>query len=142
MNEIENLYKNAGLDNLWVERYNDGNGFEHENWYPSYKVMIKSMMEKYGWTLMEAQNVTKKECQKEFPPFTAKKQLELIKWLVVNKEIFTIHYKHRFLYCCEEDRHSSACQENFEESLAALVNVIWQDLTEEEKQQIKEILNG
>lgn len=29
---------------------------------------------------------------------------------------------------------------NFEESLAGLINSLWQDLTEEEKQQVKGIL--
>ena len=47
------------------------------------------------------------------PPFTAEKQLELIKWLGA---------------------------EDFENALAGLINSLWQDLTEEEKQQVKGIL--
>ena len=125
-NEIKKLYKNVGLDNLWVERYDDSNGFEHENWYSSYKVMIKSMMEKNGWTLAEARNVAKKECHKELLPFTAEKQIELIKWLIA----------HSPDTCLEDEIIVCA----FEDSLANIINTLWQSLSEEEKQQIKEIL--
>lgn len=127
INEIKKLYKNVGLDNLWVERYNDGNGFEHENWYPSYKVMIKSMMEKNGWALTEARNVAKKECHKELLPFTAEKQIELIKWLIIEGYI-------------EDMLTVQISEENFEACLADTFNELWQDLTEEEKQQIKKVL--
>lgn len=137
MNEIKKLYKNVGLDNLWVERYNDGNGLEHENWYPSYKVMIKSMMEKNGWTLMEAQNVAKKECQKELLPFTAEKQIELIKWLSSKYGMYIVgKYSIGFGTCVRE----FCTQKNFEEVLIESINHLWQSLTSEEKQQIKEIL--
>lgn len=126
MSEIEKLYANAEVKPF---RYcyncvdNNGNRIENSANCPS-------------------RHNCSNTCDTPEYEFTAEKQLELIKWLVVNKEIFTIHYKHRFLYCCEEDRHSSACQENFEESLAALVNVIWQDLTKEEKAEIRKILEG
>lgn len=125
-NQIKKLYENIGLDNLWVERYDDSNGFEHENWYSSYKVMIKSMMEKNGWTLAEARNAAKKECHKELLPFTAEKQIELIKWLIV----------HSPSTCLEGEIIVCA----FEDSLANIINTMWQDLSEDEKQQIKEIL--
>lgn len=63
-----------------------------------------------------------------FPPveypqidFTAEKQLELIKWIACNK--------------------INECKNiDFGEVLAELINSFWQSLTEEEKQQIKEIL--
>ena len=148
-NEIKKLYKNVGLDNLWVERYTDGNGFEHENWYPSYKVMIKSMMEKNDWTLKEAQNVAKKECHKELLPFTAEKQLELIKWLGHRRRLdISIHnikgctiYDISNDYDCIVDEHKFMFDSNtFEDALAGLINQVWHSLTPEEKQQIKEIL--
>ena len=139
MSEIEKLYKTAGYANTWVQRYDDGY-YEREHYYNSYKVMIKSMMEKNGWTLTEAQEVAKKECKKEHPPFTAKKQIELIKWLVKNQDIFKITYHREFLWCSSIEWVESDCYEEFEESLADLINTIWQDLTPEEKQQVKGIL--
>ena len=126
-NQIKKLYKNVGLDNLWVERYDDSNGFEHENWYSSYKVMIKSMMEKNGWTLTEARNVAKKECHKELLPFTAEKQIELTRKLWEFRP--NVYPNFDLLVNC-----------SYGEMIATFVNNRWQDLTEEERKQIKEIL--
>lgn len=50
----------------------------------------------------------------DYPDFTAEKQLSLIKWLMVN----------------------------FNEALAELINLYWQDLTEQERTEIAEILRG
>lgn len=61
----------------------------------------------------------------EHPPFTAEKQLKLIKWCLDN-------YR-RYIF-------DSIETEWFEEQLCAFINNIWQDLTEEEKQQVKGIL--
>jgi len=60
----------------------------------------------------------------EYPPFTAEKQLELIKWL--SDTIGNFYY----------DIETGS----FEETLAKLINKLWEDLTEKQKQQIKEIL--
>jgi hypothetical protein len=60
-----------------------------------------------------------------YPPFTAEKQIELIKWMV------NTNHRYYLLDVVEND---------FEESLAKVFNLYWQDLTEEEKQQVKGIL--
>lgn len=147
-NEIKKLYKNVGLDNLWVERY-DSVGGEIEIWHSSYKVMIKSMMEKNNWTLKEAQNVAKKECHKEYLPFTAEKQIELIKWLGHRRHLdIDIHnikgctiYDISNDYDCIVGEHKFMFDSNtFEDALAGLINQVYYSLTSEEKQQIKEIL--
>ena len=67
------------------------------------------------------------KCKKHhYPPFTAEKQLEIVKlilfstwWLNLKRLQFS---------------------ENFGEGLAQMVNELWQSLTEEERNQIKEIL--
>lgn len=125
MSEITKLYENAGLSNMWVERYNDGY-YEHERYYNSYKEMINNMMKANDWTLTEAQEVAKRECKKEHPPFTAEKQLKIVKmilfstwWLNLKRLQFS---------------------EKFDEGLAQMINELWQDLTEEEKASIKNIL--
>lgn len=61
-----------------------------------------------------------------YPPFTAEKQIELIKWLIV----------HSPDTCLEDEIIVCA----FEDSLANIINTLWQDLTSEEKQQVKGIL--
>lgn len=147
MNEIEKMMQNAGLSNVWVENYHNGY-CEHRIRYDSYKRMINSMMKANDWTLTEAQEVAKSECRKEYPPFTAEKQIELIKWLAINKKDFGVHYRdYNEEYCwvcgCEfnvEDYLRFNEDITFEKTLAGLINAIWQSLTEEERKQIKNIL--
>ena len=62
---------------------------------------------------------------KEYPPFTAEKQLALIKWCIDN-------YRSEIFDTIET--------EWFEEQLSAYINNIWQDLTEQERTEIAEIL--
>lgn len=131
MSEITKLYENAGLSNMWVARYNDGY-YEHERHYNSYKEMINNMMKANDWTLTEAQEVAKRECKKEYPPFTAGKQLKILCFIVNNKHSVTFH-----------DQIFSGDKltlEKIQENLAWAINRIWQDLTPEEKQQVKGIL--
>ena len=63
---------------------------------------------------------------KNYPPFTAEKQLKIVKmilfstwWLNLKRLQFS---------------------EKFDEGLAQMINELWQDLTPEEKQQVKGIL--
>lgn len=83
-----------------------------------------------------------------YPPFTAEKQLELIKWLarhnfVVCKNLGGWHtginptYDEEFGITCSKRATNYG---SFEYALTSLINHLWQDLTEEEKQQVKGIL--
>ena len=76
-----------------------------------------------------------------YPPFTAEKQLSLIKWIAEYKEECRITYEKEYKWCTQTDWQSSFCYDNFPASLANLINNLWQDLTEEERKQIKEILS-
>ena len=90
-----------------------------------------------------------KECTKgKMPPFTAEKQIELIKWLgeldYLGLMRTTMETKDRifnseYLMSGNIYKHSSRAR-TFEEALAKLINSIWQDLTKEEQEQIREIL--
>lgn len=131
MSEITKLYENAGLSNMWVERYNDGY-YEHERYYNSYKEMINNMMKANDWTLTEAQEVAKRECRKEHPPFTAEKVLKVI--------VFFLNKGIKLDFSVEENTKISV--ENFKECIAQIGARYWQSLTSEEKQQIRGILNG
>ena len=84
----------------------------------------------------------------KYPPFTAEKQLKLIKWLarhnfVVCKNLGGWHtginptYDEEFGITCSKRATDYG---SFEYALASLINTLWQDLTEEEHKQIKEIL--
>lgn len=86
-------------------------------------------------------------CENKYPPFTAEKQLKLIKWiahkahngLLINKHITDGGASMVFDNLgCESTLASNFI--SFEECLAKLANSLWQDLTEEERKQVKEML--
>ena len=83
------------------------------------------------------------------PPFTAEKQIELIKWLGLRRhldiDIYNIKgctiYEFSNDYDCITDEYRFMFDSsNFEYALAGLINNLWQDLTSVEKEQIREIL--
>ena len=83
-----------------------------------------------------------------YPPFTPEKQIELIKWLgeLDMLEIMRTTREDKAWIIISEYgmsgnvyKHTSRTK-SFEESLASLTNSLWQDLTEDEKQQIRGIL--
>lgn len=96
MNEVEKLYENA-------EPNRNCNLYKH-------------------FTECPMKHTQCEDCENfVYSPFTAEKQLELIKWIACNK--------------------INECKNiDFGEALAELINSFWQSLTEEDKQQIKEIL--
>lgn len=80
-----------------------------------------------------------------FPPveypqieFTAEKQLEIVKFML-HKGVYydTDGDTYWFHYTGEIE---NATYRPFEEAIAEFINAIWQDLTEQEKQEIKRIL--
>ena len=79
-----------------------------------------------------------KDCNK-YPPFTAEKQLELIKWLA-RKGLLQINYSSHQCYQFNSFRVGGDYKSNLSEALASHCNNLMQDLTEEEKQQVKGIL--
>ena len=85
----------------------------------------------------------------KYPPFTAEKQLELIKWLgeLDMLEIMRTTREDKAWIINSEYgmsgnvyKHTSRMK-SFEEALAELINSLWQDLTDAERKQIKEILS-
>ena len=79
-------------------------------------------------------------CKIKYPPFTAEKQLELIKWLAFRDYITIVAYISGE-YHSEHDKYN-ANEKSLEGCLARLINNFWQDLTEEEKAEIKRILEN
>lgn len=77
-----------------------------------------------------------------YPPFTAEKQIELIKWLCRTGHCLlrVVQYTDTDNWYMQTLENISSTAESFEEGLAGLINNLWQDLTEEEKQQVKGIL--
>ena len=85
--------------------------------------------------------------RENYPPFTAEKQLELYKYLCKPFLITTRYYFDEFSITAENTfewktmTKVSATGKTYEECIAKLVNNLWQDLTDTERTQIKEILS-
>lgn len=118
MIEIEKLYENAGIKKKrmceWTCR---GNEFCSTN------------CEHY-------------ESTKEFyPPFTTEKQIELIKWLAYKFSFFAIEYNFQE-WSISNGLISGYYKKSLEESISGYINSLWQSLTDQEKEEIRNILNA
>ena len=116
MNEVEKMYRNSGIE-------------KHK------KTMLDIETGKNVLTL-----------DSFYPEFTAEKQLELIKWLGSIKDYIVEIDKFKGVYyvgCREAGSNNKhwGSHNLFEEALAELINDLWQDLTEVEHTQIKEVLS-
>lgn len=79
-----------------------------------------------------------------YPDFTAEKQLELIKWLCQKTYRNYIHIRYeRDINNWKIECNMVGIREfgNFDECFAGLINSLWQDLTDQEKEEIRGILN-
>lgn len=75
------------------------------------------------------------------PPLTAEKQIELIKWTARREPKVEIGYSSVCGYWVENQTDTRYYfGDQFDSALASLINSLWQDLSEEERKQIKEIL--
>lgn len=128
MNEVEKMYRNSGIEecNRLLKPCpfeNECDGCEY-NWYPE---------------------------------FTAEKQLELIKWLArkdygnyTESLLISIRDGYNYLSAGITTDFGSECfyenytfdNKQFDEAVAGLINTLWNKLTEEERKQIKNILES
>lgn len=118
MSEIEKMYKNAGIKPI-KQGYCD---WDSDCPYPD--IINNGCGDECPYW--------KYEDEAKYPPFTAEKQLKILCFIVNNKHSVTFH-----------DQVFSGDKltlEKMQEDLAWAINRIWQDLTEEEKQQVKGIL--
>ena len=123
MSEVEKLYKKAHIEKV----------INHECTYD------------YGITCPNDNDTCDncgyyKEKEPDYPPFTAEKQLELIKflsnfWVHINKvnEQFNISTGGGYVSYYAED---------LADAIALYINSKWNNLTEQERTEIRSILNG
>lgn len=81
-----------------------------------------------------------KDCDK-YPPFTAEKQIELIKWLGSKYGLYIVD-KYSIGVLVGEYVEEFCTKKNFEDALAGTTNYLWQSLTEEEKEALRGILRA
>ena len=142
MSEITKLYENAGIK----PEYKDCCIITDK--YLNYETELSYE------DLMDKECPHNQECTDEceyaynkiiYPPFTAEKQLELVKlcfekYRLLGKTRVTgdrcVIYNLRF----PDDYPDYTDCATWEEAIAGLINKLWQSLTEEEKQQVKGIL--
>ncbi len=119
MNEIEKMYENAGVKFIIGVRCRAKIGDGCKSRCPDCDYNTKP---------------------KEYPPFTAEKQLLLLQCLLDKTDLYLHRHKTDFTYSIISGNFAVNKYKDFKESIAEFINTIWQDLTEDEKQQIKEIL--
>ena len=125
MSEIAKLYENAGVNKIEIKRCSG----------------IKQSICLHNCNECESLDYT-------YLPFTPEKQLELIKWLgeLDMLEIVRTTREDKAWIINSEYGMSGNVYEHtsrmksFEEAIAGLINSLWQDLTDADKVQIKEIL--
>lgn len=76
-------------------------------------------------------------CESKHPPFTAEKQLELVKFLFKKAVYYSVIDNKYWFYL---DEVENANYKPFDEAIAEFINNLWKDFTEENKKQIVEIL--
>jgi hypothetical protein len=81
------------------------------------------------------------------PPFTAEKQLQLIEFMLkkygeetIGFELWEDNSYHAMCYLGYDGFENYADSNTLGGAIAGLITLYWQDLTEEERKQIKEIL--
>ena len=123
MNEVEKMYENCNIKPK-QKGYCD---WDSNCPYPHHKCDDECPYWKY-------------EDEAKYPPFTAEKQIELIKWLIQKYKIMLIEYKLNLFYIHIRDIYTGKFHIELDETIAGLINNLWQDLTDAEKVQIKNIL--
>lgn len=144
MNEVEKMYENAGIKPEYRYDCNVIDTYEPEEVFPI-RSCSKGEIKDYCTSKQYYLYCKVFKVNKVYPLFTAEKQIELIKWLIqknfYDERIIRSNYEKTCFYCSYlYDYCKSENFEKFEEALANVFNYFWQDLTEEERKQIKEIL--
>ena len=141
---IQKLYEVAGVEKLVEQWYNASIYGTIENciemahkWSKENGIKIKNL------TVLNDEKICFDKVY--HPPFTAEKQIAIIKFLIGKHASFgrSKNYKQKDLYMVYyECRYFPKQYLPFEEALAESINYLWQDLTEDEKTSIKEILGN
>lgn len=135
MSEITKLYENANIEKEVIK-----------GCYDYYSKLGIDIWKENDCGGKNCDTCKKDKSIKRYPPFTAEKQIELIKFITSlgvceienwNDKGFHFAIKRERIY---PTMFLSLSNINLQETLADVINNLWQDLTEEEKQQVKGIL--
>lgn len=116
MSEITKLYENAGI----------------EKEFEKPAECVKNPYISCDGCMLYDDKKGKCNNRKDYPQFTAEKQIELIKWLIRKYKTISIEHKLNLFYINITDIYTGMVHIEFDETIAGLINNLWQDLTEEE----------
>lgn len=122
MNEIEKLYELVGIKPLGTTDLRE------------MKILVN------GKVIVEGKDLPN-NYYKDYPPFTAEKQLELIKWLG-KYDYFEAYYRPIQKDWILGNKTADSSHYDFTLGLASWISDIWQDLTETEQEEVRKILKG
>ena len=124
MTEIEKMFENVGFKKREIENCT------YKNSTPC------------GHSCDDGEDCPYLEIKIDYPPFTAKKQTELIKFLLDKYCDIRIRKNLEGAYYITSFNDISCFSEDFEETLASFTNTHLQDLTDQEKEEIRSILDA
>ena len=139
MSEITKLYENAGIE----PTHYDACALEDK--YLSNEELANQYGTLDGYLSFECPHYGEgcySTCEyaydkDEYPPFTAEKQLEITKFLLKKAVYYDVkNDKYWFYY----EECESVGYKPFDEAIAHFINKLWTDMSSEEKQQVKGIL--
>ena len=139
MTEIDKLFENAGIKKQYCGWLDMGD----LDCQPQY-VKCNSIAEWKDTVFSSRFGESEEEPEHKYPPFTAKKQIELIKWLCQKTYRNYLLVRYDFMNCqwqIECNMTDSNKLDSFNETIASIINNLWQSLTDQEKEEIRKILN-
>ena len=132
MNEITKLYENAGIKKQycgWLDMGDLDTNMQY--------VRCETKEEYDNYAALDSSDLVQTTPNEEYPPFTAEKQLEIVKFLLKKAVYYDVKDdKYWFYY----EECESVGYKPFDEAIVHFINKLWKDLTPEEKQQVKGIL--
>lgn len=125
MSEVELLYKNAG-----VEKQEQG----YCDWdsYCPYDIDNNCGKTCPYWV----------EEKPDYPPFTAEKQIAILQLLTQQCDLTISHFGEWEFIHFDGQEPLQITGKDFTETFAKLTNAYWQDLTEQDRTEIADILKG
>lgn len=130
MSEIEKMHENANIKPEYRYDCNLADTIKPVEVFPLCSCS-KGEIKDYCTNKQDYRYCKVYKVNKIYPPFTAEKQLELIKWLGFKQPA---DIKNKQSECC--------VNKDFAEALAGSINYLWQDLTEAEHNEIRDILKN
>ena len=122
MKEVEKMYKNAGIAKIGNKKCTPAEFLDCQNYC---FISENNKCDKFSF---------------EYPPFTPEKQIALLQLLTQQCDLTISHFTEWEFIHYDGQEPTQVTGKDFIETFVKLINAYWQSLTEEERAQIKEIL--